>query len=125
MDSGNEDAGLSVGDKVSAKMKGSRAYYTGKVHAKNENGTYDIKFDDGDRDRAVTMENIKPSSPKKKSTQASESEFLYGDKVTAKCKGSRYITGKIQANNGDRTYDIYFDDGDRLRDQVSGGFIFW
>ena len=46
MDSGNEDAGLSVGGKVSAKMKGSRAYYTGKVHAKNENGTYDIKFDE-------------------------------------------------------------------------------
>ena len=48
---------------------------------------------------------------------------------------SKLFSWKYPANNGDRTYDIKFDDPvvietfraqtQMLRDQVSGGFIFW
>ena len=46
---------LCVGDKVDSKYKGSEKYYPGKIDMANRDGTYDVKFDNGDRDRAVPV----------------------------------------------------------------------
>ena len=53
---------IGVGDKVEAMYKSSKRYYPGKIHAKNRNGTFVIKFNDGERDREVPKLNIKVQS---------------------------------------------------------------
>ena len=42
------------------------------------------------------------------------SSISVGDKVEAKCKGSaRHYPGKVRRDNGDGTYYVLFDDGDK------------
>ena len=41
------------GDRVEAKVKGWTNYYGGEITRVNDDGTYDIKFDDGERKRGV------------------------------------------------------------------------
>ena len=53
------DSILKVGTKVSAKCKGSSRFYPGKIRVDNNDGTYDIAFEDGDRDKQVPISNIK------------------------------------------------------------------
>lgn len=50
---------LREGDKVEARCKGSTRRYPGKIFMDNRDGTYDVKFDDGDRDRNVPKRSIK------------------------------------------------------------------
>ena len=49
--SSSSDVSLSKGDRVEAKLKGWTKYYKGKITRENRDGTYDILFDDGDRQR--------------------------------------------------------------------------
>merc|ERR1712196_428983 len=62
-------------------------------------GTYDIKFDDGERKRGVKKSEIKG--------------------------GTKYYGGEVTRVNDDGTYDIKFDDGERKRDvktsEIKGG----
>ena len=41
-----------------ASCKGSKKQYAGTIFKDNRDGTYDVKFDDGDRDRAVPERGI-------------------------------------------------------------------
>merc|ERR1711871_579593 len=117
------DDKLREGDKVESRCKGSRKYYPGKIFMDNRDGTYDVKFDDGDRDRKVPEGSIKKqgggaSRRDRSSTYDSDADtkLREGDKVEARCKGStRYYPGKIFMDNRDGTYDVKFDDGDRDR----------
>merc|ERR1712054_208750 len=54
-----KEAALSEGDKVEARCKGSKKHYPGKIFMDNRDGTYDVRFDDGDRDREVPKSSIK------------------------------------------------------------------
>jgi hypothetical protein len=47
------------GDTVEAHCKGSAKYYQGKVRAVNRDGTYNVAFEDGDRDKMVPKRSIK------------------------------------------------------------------
>ena len=50
-----------VGDKVEAKVRGWTKYYPGSITRKNPDGTYDIKFNDGERRSGVKESEIKDS----------------------------------------------------------------
>eukprot|EP00937_MAST-01D_sp_MAST-1D-sp2_P001321 g1321.t1 len=115
---------LREGDKVQASCKGSKRMYPGKIFLDNGDGTYDVKFDDGDRDRAVPKRSIKKqgggggddSDEDGRRKSSGSARLREGDKVQASCKGSkRMYPGKIFLDNGDGTYDVKFDDGDRDR----------
>ena len=70
-----------------------------------------MKFDDGDRDRAVKKADIMSKSS---SAAGGSTKLREGDKVEARCKGSKkHYAGKIYLDNRDGTYDVKFDDGDR------------
>ena len=49
----------SVGDRVSAKCAGWTRYFEGEITKVNRDGTYAIKFDDGERQKSVTEDQIK------------------------------------------------------------------
>ena len=110
---------LRMGDKVEARCKGSKKHYAGKIFMDNRDGTYDVKFDDGDRDRAVPEASIKTAAGAGSDSddrRKPAAKLRTGDKVEARCKGSKkHYAGKIYADNRDGTYDVKFDDGDRDR----------
>ena len=47
------------GDRVEAKVAGWTRYYKGEITRVNSDGTYDIRFDDGERKRGVRDDQIK------------------------------------------------------------------
>ena len=117
-------------------------YYSGEVIKVNVNGTYDIKFEDGERKvmsknlkskkimeeemvrwkEKITIINItttinttsssSSSSQASSQTQASSSPQV-GDRVEAKLDGwTKYYAGEIIRVNNDETFDLKFDDGE-------------
>ena len=108
-----------VGAQVKAKYKGGRQWFQGVVQRENRDGTFDVLFDDGDRDEAVPLDNINlapMSSGERKTSQPiiSSASLQRGAKVEAKFKnGKRWFKGEIQRENRDGTYEVLFDDGDR------------
>jgi hypothetical protein len=87
----------------------------------NRDGTYDIRYDDGDTESGALKLNvrkhpdtIKIASPGRFGASDS-SELNEGDKVEVlyKGKGTKWFSGKISRVNRDGTYDIVYDDGDR------------
>ena len=73
-----------VGDKVEAKCAGWTKYYGGEIVRKNSDGTYDIKFEDGERKRGVKENQIRGKSegdslPPKPVKQDSEGLRSVGD----------------------------------------------
>ena len=106
---------MEEGMKVEANYKGKGRYYKGKIARDNRDGTFDITYDDGDREfgkRADTIRSLeddrRPSSPGR------GSRFEEGMKVEADYKGKgKYYKGKITRDNRDGSYDITYDDGDR------------
>ena len=43
-----------MGETVEARYKNGSQYYKGNIVSVNSNGTYDIRYDDGDEERNVS-----------------------------------------------------------------------
>ena len=56
---GSGGSRLEEGMKVEARYRGASRYYPGKISRDNRDGTYDINYDDGDREMGVREELIK------------------------------------------------------------------
>jgi hypothetical protein len=91
-----------LNDRVIAKFKGGKAY-PGKVVALQGNGTFTVKFDDGDLDESVKAEDMQPLVVP---------EWKAGDRVVAKFKGGKAYPGKVTAARGPGVWAVTFDDGD-------------
>ena len=91
----------------------------------NPDGTFAILFDDGDKEPSAKPEHIKlvggsaPKSapalaPAAAPSSSSSGALQVGAKVECKfgSKG-RWYPGVIEAENGDGTYAVLFDDGDK------------
>jgi len=96
-------------------------FYKGEVTAVNSrDGTYDIKFEDGERKRGVEKSRVRSldsgSSDRDRDSRSSSSSIREGDKVEAKCTGwTKFYKGEVTRVNSDDTYDIKFEDGERKR----------
>ena len=130
----------SVGDRVSAKCAGWTRYFEGEITKVNRDGTYAIKFDDGERQKSVTEDQIKGElvdsddsdsddraggRGKKSSSRSRDRKRRVGDRVSAKCSGwTKYFEGEITKVNSDGTYAILFDDGEEeeyvSEDEIKG-----
>ena len=110
---------------MEAKFKGGAKWYSGSVVAVNRDGSYDIRYDDGDKEQRVPPSNVrlvddgkavKPSDGRQlveDETVSGKSAFKLGDKVEAKFKGGvKWFSGRISSVNRDGTYDVRYDDGD-------------
>merc|ERR1712010_192084 len=96
-----------------AKFKNGKRWFEGEIQRDNRDGTYEVLFNDGDRDLAVPRANIKLAGESAVPHAASAS-LNSGTKVEAKFKnGKRWFKGEIQRENRDGTYEVLFDDGDR------------
>ena len=102
------DDRLSEGDKVEADYRGRGKFYKGKISRDRGDDTYDIAYDDGERELRVAKRLIR------KLDGGSSDSFREGDKVEADYRGrGKFYKGKISRDRGDDTYDIAYDDGER------------
>ena len=137
LDTTTKSAEICVGSKVEGNFGGTGQWYSGKVEAVHGNGTsFDLLYDDGDRERGVKPENVRLSaagtetspatsvgsvsdSDDEASTAASSPKmgsYSVGDVVEANYGGKgKWYPGKIASANSNGTFDIEYDDGDSER----------
>ena len=61
---GEEGGDYRAGDQVEARFKGKLRWFRGEIHSCNRDGTYNIRYEDGDRERDVISEFIRARGPK-------------------------------------------------------------
>jgi len=111
----SRSARLEEGMKVEADYRGRGRYFPGKISIDRGDGTYDISYDDGERETRVRAELIRPlGGGTMNRTPPRSSRLEEGMKVEADYRGrGRYFPGKLSIDRGDGTYDISYDDGER------------
>ena len=86
--------------------KGTK-WFSGKISRVNRDGTFDIRYDDGDSEMGALKVNIRrhpDAAPAKVSLRE-------GMKVEARFRGKeRYYPGVIRRENRDGTFDIDYND---------------
>lgn len=115
-----------VGDRIEARYKRGRKWYPGVVRAVNRDGTYDIRYSDGDTEREVNPGLIRGMGTASATSLASmstvegektnDNSFAAGDKVEARFGGrSRWFKATVEKDNRDGTYRLLYADGDEER----------
>ena len=105
--------------KVEARYRGKERYYPGRIKRDNRDGTYDIDYDDGEKEYKVKEELIRSLEATGGgrgggSGGGGSGRLEEGAKVEARYRGgSRYFPGKIRRENRDGTFDIDYDDGEK------------
>merc|ERR1712100_602174 len=126
---GDDDGDFERGDKVEARYGGESKWYKGKISTVNRDGTYDVLYEDGDKERKVKKSLIRRlGGGKKKSSKKpwesdadngsddDDGDFERGDKVEARYGGkTKWYKGKISMVRSDGTYDVLYEDGDKER----------
>jgi hypothetical protein len=97
-----------IDQRVDVRWRKGERWYTGRVSFIAPNGTYDILYDDGDRESGVTPDFMKHHQ------RPPIVIFRPDDRVEAKWKRrNTYFSGRIVAVHEDvNEYDILYDDGD-------------
>jgi len=110
------DSSFKRGDKVEARYRGGAKFYPGVIKRDNRDDTYDIDYDDGEKEQGVKKRLIKQLKSASSDAEADDSSFKRGDKVEAKYRGGvKFYTGVIKCDNGDGTFDVDYDDGEKVR----------
>ena len=91
-------------------------YYPGKISRDRGDGTYDVDYDDGEKETSVEEKLIRPLGRAKGGEPSPRklSRFEEGGRVEADYRGKgKYYPGKISRDRGDGTYDVDYDDGEK------------
>ncbi|CAM9102871.1 unnamed protein product, partial [Ectocarpus sp. 13 AM-2016] len=120
----NSDSGgvsgskMAKGDRVEARYRGKGTrFYKGKISRVNSDQTFDIAYDDGEKEIGISAEHVRSLEPAMNSDGGgvSGSKMAKGDRVEARYRGegTRFYKGKISRVNSDQTFDIAYDDGEK------------
>ncbi|CAN0547726.1 unnamed protein product, partial [Ectocarpus sp. 8 AP-2014] len=107
---------LERGDRVEARYRGrGTKFYKGKISRVNSDGTFDISYDDGEKEIGIAAEHVRSLKPVEAATGERGSGMARGDKVEVRYrgKGTKFYKGKISRVNSDDTMDIAYDDGEK------------
>ena len=103
---------LREGAKVEARYRGRSKWYKGKVDRDRGDGTYDIAYDDGERETRVSKDLIKSvdsDSESDRGRSSSSKKPREGDKCEAEFKNTgKFYPGTVKRVHGDGTCDIVF-----------------
>merc|ERR1719230_1009739 len=125
---GGSSKKLEQGDKVEARHGGGSKWYPGTITRCRLNGSYDIRYDDGDREQGVKADYVRGLDGDSKGGKGGRDDddeddrgsrrgggkLEEGQKVKCDFKGrGRYYPGKIARCRLNGTYDIHYDDGER------------
>ncbi len=105
---GSGSGRLREGDKVEADYRGRGRFYPGKISRDRGDDTYDIDYDDGERETRVAKRLIKKKGGSRSPSPKRGRKLREGAKVQARYRGrSKFYPGRIERDRGDGTYDIY------------------
>ena len=111
-----QSAKFKAGEKVSAMISGWDVFYDGVIKNANEDGSYEIAFDDGEVVKSVKAAEIKSSAPQLIQATSDAEKYAVKQRVSAKIEGwDAYFDGTIDKVNEDSTYSIVFDDGEVVK----------
>ena len=83
-------------------------YYPGKISRDRGEDTYDIDYDDGERETRVAKRLIKKKGGSRSPSPKRGRKLREGAKVQCRYRGrSKFYPGRIERDRGDGTYDIY------------------
>jgi hypothetical protein len=106
-----------MGEKIEAMYKGRSKWYPGRISRDRNDGTYDIDYDDGERETRVSEEYIRSAGGTRVGDHRGSprsNRLQEGAKVEARYRGrSKYYPGRISRDRGDGTFDIDYDDGEK------------
>ena len=106
--------------KEGAKVVRNSHLYRGRVRRVNDDGSFEVKYHDGDEEDKVLPEWVKWRRNLAAELQATSGdglagkEFVVGDSVLAKCDGwTQAYNGKVTRVNKDGSLGIEFEDGEQ------------
>jgi hypothetical protein len=105
---------LVEGTSVEAFYKGKK-WYPGKISRVRLNGTFDINYDDGEKEIGMTRANVRAVASRGLSPRADRerNRIEEGSKVEGNYRGKgKWYTGKVTRDRKDGTFDIAYDDGE-------------
>ncbi|CAN0218058.1 unnamed protein product, partial [Ectocarpus fasciculatus] len=124
--SAGDYSNLPIGSKVQAYYRGGTRLYPGVISRVRLNGTYDIDYDDGEKEAGVKKDLIQSAGPSSTSTLPSQrmdpnlgdidddTPLKVGSTVRAYYRGgTRLYPGVISRARLNGTYDIDYDDGEK------------
>ena len=104
---------MSEGVKVEVNYKGKGRWYPGRILRVRENGTYDVEFEDGDREMNIEEYNIRLLGEETRRSYNNR-RIVEGMRIEGNYRGKgRWYPGKIARIRANGTYDINYDDGER------------
>jgi hypothetical protein len=103
-------AGFEKGDLITANWLSRGRWFPGKIATVNADSTFNIKFDDGDKESSVPAARIR----RRKGGRSAAQTYKVGDNILGNwnAKGRLY-PGRIVRVNADDTYDVDYNDGDK------------
>ena len=97
-------------DRVDAFYRPADKWYPATVRSQNENGTYNVEYDDGYfEDLPVNLLRVKR---RKVAAPPAAGAYQIGDRVEARYMGGNWFPGKVKTCHKEGTYAIKFDDDD-------------
>jgi hypothetical protein len=105
-------AGLHVGQKVMCDYRGKNRWYPATITAINQDATYNVDYDDGEKETSVRAARVTPMEI----TSASRDlvTFQLGDKVDVLyAHSNRKFPARITKAHGDGSFDVRYDDGEK------------
>ena len=111
----NMTAIYNIDDIIEGNYRGQGKWYKGKISGVNENGTYDIAYDDGENESGLDKELVRVLGSEIINSDYTSAPvgLVEGTKVEGNYRGQgKWYPGKISAVNENGTYDIAYDDGE-------------
>lgn len=102
---------FSIGSFVEARYNGKEKYFKAQIMNIRYNGTYDLKYEDGSKERAVEVKFLQQFSTRKDEPE-STALFRKGMAVQVNYrKLGNWYSGVISCERTDGTYNIEYDGG--------------
>jgi hypothetical protein len=116
---------IEQGSKIEGNYRGRGRWYPARVSRKRLNDTFDIDYDDGEKELGVNRNQIRlclsvPRRERSESHEIINKDIPVGTKIEARYRsGSKWFPGTIRSNHGNNAYDIIYNDGDMERNVKS------
>eukprot|EP00939_MAST-03C_sp_MAST-3C-sp1_P004810 g4810.t1 len=110
---------LSKGDRVRARFEGGRLWQHGRIRKVHQNGTYDVEYDDGERETRVKRSFMKHlASDEDEGEDDKNVEIHSGDLVRVRSRKSKWSRAIVTRRYRDDTFDVELEDGGKTRERV-------
>ena len=105
---------LEEGAKVEANYRGRGKWYPGKIVRDRFDGTFDVDYEDGEKETRVDKDLIRLRDAGASSSSSSKARLEEGAKVEANYRGrGKFYPGKITRVRANGTFDVDYEDGEK------------